>query len=156
MTVFTATQFTDVRPPVVPSHGGMVVCQYAEAEVPNTLAASDIIRLGKLPPNCVPVDMKLHSDTLDTDGAIRLRLAIEDQSLASGSEDIVSSSEFTAGANPAGAVTSMTAFPAAILQDSDNLATTRHIVAKVTTVGTTKVAGTVRFWMTYRNTNFDL
>ena len=154
MAVFTAIQFTSARPPVVPQNAGYTVCQYAEVAVPNTLAAGDILRLCKLPADCVPVDVALHSDTLDTDGAIRLRVAIENQALAAGSEDIVSGSEFTAAANPAGAVSKMGAFPAAILQNATNLKTTRAIVAKVTTAGTTKVAGTVRMWLTYRHADF--
>lgn len=154
MAVFTAEQFKSHRTMVVPQAAGAVMCQYAEVAVPNTLAANDILRLCKLPPNCVLVDVVLSSDTIDTDGAVRLRVAIEDPSKAAGAEDILTGSELTAAANPATAVSRMATFPAAILQSADNLKTSRAIVAKVTTAGTTKVAGTVRLWMTYRHSDF--
>lgn len=78
MTVFTAKQFEDGRPPIAPEHSGYTVAKYAEVTVPNTLALNDIIRLMKIPPKSVIIGGWIHCDAIDTNSALQLRLAIEE------------------------------------------------------------------------------
>ncbi len=245
MTVFTSDQFGEGRPPVVPENAGYVVAQYSEVDVPDSLSLNDILRLGKLPPNCVPVNLWLHCDPIDTGAALRLRAGIEQfptvvnvgkitvitapsvngnatvnvdgeevvvallatddaagaatkiaadidaldgysavavgavvtveredggalsidfdgaltlaAAIISGPEDIIPGSELTAAAYPVdGAIAMMTSFPAAILQSANNQSIDRNVVVKVTTQGTTRVAGKVRMCLFYRAVDFGV
>ena len=154
MAVFTSKQFGGGRPPISPEHAGHIVSQYSEVLVPNTLALNDILRMCRLPANCVPVGVWVHCDAIDTGAVLRCQVALEDPDNL---ESIIASSELTAAAYPiSGAIAHMTSFPAAILQNAAALATERRVVIKITTAGTTKVEGTVRMLLQYRAADFGL
>lgn len=153
MTIFTSTQFGGGRPPISPEHAGYEVTQYAEVTVPDTLALNDILRMCKLPPNCVPVDVWVHCDAIDTDGTLKCQVALENPDSLG---EIIVDSELTAEAYPiSGAMPKITSFPATILHGA-GLATERRVVIKITTVGTARVEGKVRMSLTYRAADFGL
>ena len=150
MSVFRSAMIatdTGYRPPITPAQAGEVKAVRGSYAVPNTLALNDIIELVPLPPECVLVDCIVDSDDLDTNAspAITLSAGIindTEDGLVSGTEMIVDSNVAQAGG-----IARMASKGAPRIASA---ATTRKVGVKVTTVASTKAAGTIGLTLLYR------
>ena len=67
MTVYSTNLISTRVPPVAPAQAGIVHCAYGETDnISAALAADDIIKLAVLPARCLPVDLIVDSDDLDS------------------------------------------------------------------------------------------
>ena len=133
-------------PPITASQAGQIVHDYGEVEVPNTLAANDLILLCNLPADHEPVDFALLADDLDTDAtpAITLTVGI----LNANGDDLLADTNFLTTSNvaQAGGVARADQMAGLALASSN---ADRVVAAKVITAADVAAVGTVRGHMQY-------
>jgi hypothetical protein len=114
----------------------------------DTLALNETMQMVPLPAGCVPVDVILDTDDLDSSTGIVLAVGI----LTSALSDLESGQNFITGSTIAqtGGIARMDQKAGGRL--AVNNTTTRYVGVKVTTAATgTKAAGTVGVTLIYRN-----
>lgn len=150
MAEFESNNFGDLNIP--PHSAGEVYVSDDVVELPVTLAADDIAKVGYLPAGCVPIDVMIIADELDTHATDTLRMSVG--LLNDTGDDLVAASTFITGAE-ADVKPTVTRGNAigmmGIAPDDEN---DRVLAIKVTAAGATKAAGGVRVIMTYRASNY--
>lgn len=152
MAEFESNNFGDLNIP--PHSAGEVYVSDDVVELPVTLAADDIAKVGYLPAGCVPIDVMIIADELDTHATDTLRMSVG--LLNDDGDDLVTASTFitNAEADAANTVTRGNAIGMmGIAPDDEN---DRVLAIKVTAAGATKAAGGVRVIMTYRASNYGV
>ena len=136
-----------LKTPITCSQAGQVLASIGEYEVPDTLAANDIIALCSLPAEHEPVDFILQADDLDTNGVPTLTLTAA--VLNAGKTDVVASTDFLTASTigQAGGVARADKVLGLQLASSN---ADRIVGVKVANVAATKAAGTLRGILTYR------
>lgn len=132
--------------PVTLDQAGQMVVSIGTYEVPDTLAANDIVALCHLPAEHEIVDFTLQSDDLDTGTpAIAVSVGV----LNAGMTDLVSGTNLltTSTVAQAGGVARASVVDGLQLSTSD---ANRVVGVKVTTAADTAAAGTLRGVLTYR------
>jgi hypothetical protein len=139
---------TGYRPPITPAEAGQICAVRGQATLPNTLAANDIVELVPLPPGCVPVDVIVDADDLDTNGTptITLTAAV----INAAGDDIVANTEFFTASTvaQAGGVARMDKKTAPRIASSTSK---RNVGLKVVAAAATKAAGVVGMTLFYRS-----
>lgn len=143
---------TGFRPPVIPDKAGELICTRATVALPNTLAAGDLVHMLPLPPECVPVDVILDSDDLDTHGTATITLSVgllndDETDLVADTRMIIDSAIGQTGGVARAAVVKG-------FRTAPHATKARTMAIKVTTVAATKAAGTVGLTMWYRAASF--
>ena len=121
-------------------------------ELPNTLALNQLAAVGILPAGCVPVDVTLVADELDTNATDTLTLAVG--LLNSAQDDLVAASTFITGATADSTVNVAVGNAIGMMGIAPDDENDRIIALKCTAAGATKAAGGVRVIMTYRASNY--
>lgn len=150
MAEFESNNFGDLN--IHPHSAGEVYVSDDVVELPVTLAANDIAKVGYLPAGCVPIDVMIIADELDTHATDTLRMSVG--LLNDTGDGLVAASTFITGAEAdvAPTVTRGNAIGMmGIAPDDEN---DRVLAIKVTAAGATKAAGGVRVIMTYRASNY--
>lgn len=136
-----------LKTPITSSAAGEILASIGEYEVPNTLAAADIIALCHLPADHVPVDFMLQSDDLDTNGTPTITLTVA--VLNADKTDVVASTDFITASTVAQAGGVARAANVLGLQLAASNAD-RVVGVKVANVAATKAAGTIKGVLLYR------
>lgn len=148
MVIFNANNFGDF---IVPPHSaGELYVSDDGAALPDNLATNDIIKIGHLPADCMPVDLIIHTEELDSHGTDTLRFSVG--LLNDAGDDIVSGSELLAGAK-AEVLKTIRGDGAGFLGITRDKEKDRVIAVKVTADPATGAAGKLRVIMTYRASN---
>lgn len=152
MPTFESKQVKNYRPPIVSAMAGEVKAVRGSVALPDTLAASDIVKLVVLPAEHVVVDCILDSDDLDTGGTPTI--IVSAGVLNSGATDIESGQKLIDGSGVAktGGIARMDQQGAPRIAPSST--TDRIVGVKVDTVAATKAAGTIGLTLLYRVENF--
>lgn len=137
----------DTKPVAFPYETGTPITQRSVVALPNTHAASDIIKLNILPAGCSLVDYKVASDVLDTNGSPTFRYTVG--VLNAAGTDLVASTEIILTA-PAATIGVQQMNHTNGLKNIGVGASDQIIAAKVTTVAATKAAGSMFGIMTYK------
>lgn len=153
-TVITGIQAQDVNPvPSIHSAGEVHVAE-GKYDAPDSIVVDDIIKLHRVPANCVPIDCRLELDALDAGTAIIVSLALMEE----GASDIIADSELILASTlgQAGGVARMDQLDTArraVLEVA--VEKKRFVVLKVTTAATTAAAGRVKSSVLYRAAEYN-
>ena len=144
MTVFNSDITGVLHPAATASQAGVVLSNIAEANLPTTLAATDIVKLNKLPAGHRPVDFQVETEILDSGAGIAISFGV----LNAAGDDLVANTNFLTDDTTAqtGGVARADVIDGLGLAESDS---DRIIAAKVTTVAGTAVAGALRSKLLY-------
>lgn len=137
---------TGYRPPITPSQAGEVKAVRGSVTLPNTLAANDIVELVPLPAGCVPVDVIVDADDLDSAGpTITLTAGI----VNAAGDDLVANTDFFTASTvaQAGGIQRMDKKTGPRIASSSS---TRNVGLKVIAAATAKVQGVVGMTLFYR------
>lgn len=148
MSEFEAANFGEAVPP---QSAGEVYIADGVVTLPDTLAADDIIKFGHLPADCLPVDLVVHTEELDSNATDTLRITIG--LLNDAGDDIVSGSELLVGAQAEAVKTIRANGGTGFLGITRDKTKDRILAAKVTTAAATAASGKLRAIMTYRASN---
>jgi len=150
MTVFESNKFGDLNIP--PHSSGVAYVVDDVVELPVTLAADDIAKIGYLPAGCVPMDVIVVADELDAHGTDTL--VMEVGLLNAAEDDIITAASFVAAAQADTAPTVTRAAAIGMVGIAPDEENDRILAIKITTGAATKAAGGVRVIMTYRASNY--
>jgi hypothetical protein len=144
MATFTAAKLG--LSPITASQAGQIVHDYGTVEVTTALAADDIVKLCNLPAEHELVDFMLLADDLDTYGTPTITISVG--VLNADGDDLVASTNVLTNSTvaQAGGVARANLLAGLTLASS---ASDRIIAAKITTVGATPAAGTLRGHIQY-------
>jgi len=146
MAVFESDLIPGSKPAVTCSEAGCVVAVKGKADVPNSLAANDLIKLAKLPAGYLVGDVKVRASDLDTNVSPTITITVG--ILNSTGDDLDSGSEFIIASTVAQAGGQVSMDKASVACDTP-YTTDKIIAAKVVNAATTKAAGTVRATVEY-------
>jgi len=150
MATFTSTQFGNLV--MAPHSAGVVYISDDTVELPITLAADDIAKVGYLPAGCVPIDVIVVADEIDAHGTDTLVMEIG--LLNDDEDDIITAASFIAAAQADTAPTVTRAAAVGMIGIAPDETNDRVVAIKITTAAATKAAGGVRVIMTYRASNY--
>ena len=147
---YRSNKYGDVN---IPSHSaGELYVSDDVVELPNTLAINQLAAVGILPAGCVPVDVKLIADELDTNASDTLAFSVG--LLNTDQDDLVAASTFITGAKTPATVNVVSGNAIGMMGIAPDKTNDRIIALKCTTAGATKAAGGVRVIVTYRASNY--
>lgn len=147
---YESNNYGDVNIP--PHSAGEVYVSDDVVELPATLALNQLAAVGILPAGCVPVDVKLIADKLDTNATDTLTLAVG--LLNTAQNDLVAASTFITGATADATVNVTTGNAIGMMGIAPDNENDRILALKCTAAAATKAAGGVRVIMTYRASNY--
>jgi len=133
------------------SAGEVMVCDDV-VELPITLAANDIAKVGYLPAGCVPIDVIVVADELDAHATDTL--VMEVGLLNADEDDIITAASLVAAAQADTAPTVTRAAAVGMVGIAPDHTADRILAIKITTAAATKAAGGVRVIMTYRASDY--
>jgi len=150
MATFTSAQFGNLI--MAPHSAGVVYVSDDIVTVTTALTADDILKVGYLPAGCVPIDVIVIADEIDSHGTDTL--AMEVGLLNDDEDDIITAASFVAAAQADTAPTVTRAAAIGMVGIAPDEDDDRILAVKITTEAATAVAGDVRVIMTYRASNY--
>lgn len=147
---YKSNSYGDVNIP--PHSAGELYVSDDVVELTDELAVNELAAVGILPAGCVPVDVKLIADELDTNATDTLTLAVG--LLNTAQDDLVAASTFITGATADATVNVATGNAIGMMGIAPDDENDRILALKCTAAAATKAAGGVRVIMTYRASNY--
>jgi len=132
------------------SAGEVYVCD-DKVVLPDTIVTDDIVKMGHLPADCIPIDLIIRTEELDSNATDTLRFTVG--LLNDAGDDLVSGSELLVGAQ-AEAVKTIRGDGAGFLSITRDKVNDRILAIKVTATAATAVSGTIRAAMIYRASDY--
>lgn len=150
MTIYKSNNFDN---PVIPPHSaGEVYVSDDTVDLPATISADDIAKVGHLPLDCMPVDLLIFTEKLDSDGTDTLAFSVG--LLNDDGDDLVTDSELLKAAAAGEAKTIRGDEAAGFLGIDREEFKDRVLAVKFTTGPATGAAGAMRVVLSYRATNY--
>lgn len=147
MPTFTSNFFAANKPAIAPHSAGELYVAEGTVSFPATLADGDIAKVCYLPANCMPVDLMVHTEELDSNATDTLTFSV---GLLNADEDaVISGSELITGGT-AEAVQTVRGAGAGfngITRDEFN---DRILAVEITADPATGAAGKMRVVMSFR------
>ena len=153
-TVFTGTQAEDVNPVLSIHSAGEVHVAEGKYDTLGSEVLDDIIKLHKIPANCIPIDCRLECDDLDSGAGIVVDLAL----MELGGSDVITNSELIKDATigQGGGVVRMDALTSArraVLEAS--VEKQRFVALKITTAAAGMQVGRIKSSVLYRAAEYN-
>lgn len=153
-TVFTGIQAQDVNPvPSIHSAGEVHVAE-GKYDAPDSIVIDDIIKLHRIPANCIIIDCRLEMDAIDTGTAIVVSLGLMEE----GASALLANSTLIldSALGQAGGVARMDQLTTAIRAVLEVAVEKKRFVAlHVTTAATTGAAGRIKSSVLYRAAEYN-
>lgn len=147
---YTAPQITNQMPQPTPPGAGQLMVSYGKVTLDVSVAASDLAGLCILPKRCMPVDLKVISDVLDSGATIAGIIGIANASL----DDLESSMSLMTATTALRAGGTMATplevgYKSIAVSDVDRVVALK-ISAAASASSSSAAAGSVYGWLTYR------
>jgi hypothetical protein len=149
MATFTSNFFAAGKPAIAPQSAGELYISEGTVSFPATLAADDIAKVCYLPANCIPVDVTVHTEELDSHGTDTLTYSI---GLLNDDEDglVVGSIMLSGATAEVGKTLRGSNVNEAFTTITRDLTTDRVVAVEITDDPATGAAGKMRVIITYR------
>lgn len=147
MTTYDSNFFESNMPCVAPSMTGVLYVTEGTVELPATAADGDIARICYLPADCVPVDLVVHTEELDSNTTDTLTFSVG--LLNSDGDAVISGTTLLAGGT-ADAVQTLRGAGAGFNGITRDKTNDRILAVEITADPATGAAGKMRVVLTFR------
>lgn len=136
-----------------PQSAGEVYVSDDRVTLPDTLTVGDLVKIGYLPADCIPIDLVVRTQELDVHATDTLRLTIG--LLNAAEDDLVASSDLITGAQ-AEAVKTIRGDGVGFLAITRDKVNDRILAIKVTAAAETAAAGIIRAILSFRTSDYGV
>ena len=136
-----------------PQSAGEVYVSDDRVTLPDTLTVGDLVKIGYLPADCMPVDLIVRTQELDENATDLLRFTIG--LLNAAGDDLVASSDLITGAQ-AEAVKTIRGDGVGFLAITRDKVNDRILAIKVTAAAETAAAGIIRAILSFRSSDYGV